>query len=303
MKASSTYKLLYLLNLIITKDYTKAEIIKEFEKEGLKVTRSLITYYIKQLFKNGFNVKVKINQKREKIYFVENGLANLEIKDEEFKVISDIKKLLISQKNYDNIRKTMRLFYKISNYIADEDTKLRFIDFGYYSTLNWNLVIQLEKHCKQKNLITLDYILPSNGNKYLTLRADRLKISTWSQRLYFHGILDGTKYFLHLPVDRIYMIKKVEKSNENNEFLPDELTYVVSKKTYDKLFVDEKEKVIKVENGKITLQRSIDDEFYLIQRLLYFCPDIYYISDERIIRLLKEKLQFVKAIYENRIDR
>ena len=39
------------------------------------------------------------------------------IEEEELSILSDIKKLLITQKNYNHIRKTMRLFYKIAKYV------------------------------------------------------------------------------------------------------------------------------------------------------------------------------------------
>ena len=48
--------------------------------------------------------------------------------------------------------------------------------------------------------------------------------------------------------------------------------------------------------------RPIDDVFYIIQRLLCFCPYIYYISDENIKNLYKEKLELLKANYEKTID-
>ena len=70
----------------------------------------------------------------------------------------------------------------------------------------------------------------------------------------------------------------------------------------DKMFVDEKESVLRIEEDKITLERPIDDEFYIIQRLLQFCPKIYYVSDERIRNLLKEKLLLIKAMYGGKID-
>lgn len=303
MKATSAYKLLFLLNLITEKEQSKNTIIENFENSGIKITRTLITNYIQKLIQNGFKISTKINDKREKIYYLEQKETDINFSESELCAISDVKKLLIAQKNYDRIRKTMRLFYKLSRFIKDEDSKLSFIDFGYYSTINWNLVRQLEEHCKEKNVILIDYILPSGGNKIIQISADRLKINTWSQRLYLHGVLDNAKHFSHLPVDRIYMVKKIIKKNNYSNVIQNTFTYTVDKKTYDKLFLDEKEKIIKIENEKITIERPIDDEFYIVQRLLYFCPDIYYISDERIKELLREKLQLVKAMYGNKLDK
>ena len=217
--------------------------------------------------------------------------------------ISDAKKILISQKNYDRIRKTMRLFYKLSRYIKDEDDKLKFIDFGYYSTINWNLLRRLEWHCKNKDVVSLDYILPTGGNKTITMRADSIKTSTWSNRIHLHGLLCDRKYFMHLPIDRIYMVKEVIKEKESFSDIQNNLIYKVSKKIYEKSFVDDKEQIIETNKDVVTIKRPIDDEFYIIQRLLSFCPMIYDISNKRIKMLLKEKLELVKALYSNEIDR
>ncbi len=303
MKVSGTDKLLYLLNLLVDGDYSKGEIVQKFKENNMDISRSLITCYIEKFIKYGINIKSVVNDKRENIYFFEKKDTNLEFTKQEMKVISDVKKILMSQKNYDRIRKTMRLFYKIALYIEDEDDKLNFIDFGYYSTINWNLVRCLEKHCKNKDVISLDYILPVGGNKIITMRADSLKISAWSQRLHLHGLLDNTRKFLHLPVDRIYTVKNVADENLSFKDVQDNLIYKVSKTIYEKSFADEKEKIIDKNGDIITIQRPIDDEFLIIQRLLYFCPEIYYISDEKIKMLFKEKLQSVRAYYSNEVDR
>lgn len=303
MKVSSTDKLLYLLNLLIDDDYTKAQIIEKFSENGVNIQRSLITNYIERFHKCGIDIKSKVNEKREKVYYYDKKETDLFFTKEEMQAISDAKKILISQKNYDRIRKTMRLFYKLSRYIKDEDDKLKFIDFGYYSTINWNLLRRLEWHCKNKDVVSLDYILPTGGNKIITMRADSIKTSTWSNRIHLHGLLCDRKYFMHLPIDRIYMVKEVIKEKESFSDIQNNLIYKVSKKIYEKSFVDDKEQIIETNKDVVTIKRPIDDEFYIIQRLLSFCPMIYDISNERIKMLLKEKLELVKALYSNEIDR
>ena len=102
----------------------------------------------------------------------------------------------------------------------------------------------------------------------------------------------------YLPVDRIYMVNKVKKKNKTFKIKTNILTYIVSKNIYEDIEKDSKEKVIKIEGKYITLQREVDDEFYLIQRLMSFCPDLYYISDNKIKNMVIEKLNQLKASYE-----
>lgn len=303
MDKTSTQKILQLLNILSCKEYTKNEIIEEFKKADMPIAKSLINKYIEQCNQNGFEIKSKVNNKRENVYYIEKEETALELSDEELDVISDVKKLLVLQKDYNKIRKTMHLFYEISKYIEDKDVQREFIDFGYYSTLNWFLVKQLEKHCEEKNLITFEYILPQGACKLITMHADSLKVSEWSQRLYLHGVFEGGRHFSHLPVDRIFAIKSVEQKAKRLDMSTENLVYTVSKEAYEKAYQDKKEEIIGEDGEKVTIERPADDEFYLIQRLLSFCPDLYYVSNSRIKDLFKEKLETLKTLYDDGIDR
>ena len=303
MKKNSAYKLLFLLNLLLNSEKSKKEISEEFKKKNLPISNSLITHYINSYIQNEIDIKTKINSSKENIYYIENNIESISFSEDELSAISQAKKILLTQKNYDRIRKTMRLFYKIACFIKDKEQQREFINFGYYSTINWNLVNQLEKHCKEKNIIVLDYILPNGGNIYLTILANELKISNWSQRLYLHGALYNSKRFSHLPVDRIYMVKEIVQKNADFDMIINNLTFIVSKKTYEKAPFDEKEKITNEKDGKLTIQRPLDDEFYILQRLMSFCPELYFISDKKIKDLLKNKLETLKDIYDKRIDR
>lgn len=299
MKSSSTYKLLFLINILTKSAQTKKQIAKIFEENNIKIAKSSITNYINKLIKNGINITTKTNGGNEKIYYLEKNNSYINLNKKELNAISDIKKLLIAQKDYNKIRKTMRLFYRIACFIKDEETKLNFIDFGYYSTINWRLVETLEKHCKSKDIITIDYIMPNGTNKLITLHVDDITISEWSERLYLQGVFKYSKQFSHLPIDRIYMVKKIERKNVRFNLTTDIITYIVDSNAHKEIEVDLNEKIIKIKNNLAYIQRPINDKFYILQRLFYLCPHLYYISDSDIKTLLKEKLEKVKKLYEN----
>ena len=303
MRHSSTYKLLFLLNLLSSGEFTKNEILEKFKENNISITKSLITNYINQIINNDIKLNIKINSKREKVYSLQEKKTSLDFNQSELKLIFFLKKLLISQKNPTRIRRTMRMFYKLACLIEDEDICRQFIDFGYYSTLHWNLVRQLEEHCKKKNIITIDYILPQGGNKELTLHVDKIKSSNWSEKLYLQGVFKHSKQFSHLPIDRIFQVKKLERQCVRFNLVTKNLEYIVDLKTYESLAKDKKEKIIEIKNNRVKIQRPIDDIFYIIQRLLCFCPDVYYISDENIKNMYKEKLELLKTNYEKTIDK
>ena len=72
---------------------------------------------------------------------------------------------------------------------------------------------------------------------------------------------------------------------------------------FDKVGLDKKEGLGEIKNNIVTIRRPIDDTFFTLQRLLYFCPDLYYISDDKIKNLVKEKLYALKDMYGDEYDK
>ena len=145
--------------------------------------------------------------------------------------------------------------------------------------------------------------MPQGGNKELVLHVDKIKSSNWSQKLYLQGALKFARQFSHLPIDRIFQVKKVNRRNVRFNLVTNTLNYVVDLKTYESAPKDNKEKVVEIIDNKAKIQRPIDDVFYIVQRLMCFCPNIYSISDENIKNLYKEKLELLKTNYEKTFDK
>ena len=297
----STLKILFLLNLLYDKELTKNEIIEEFKKHNIDIKKTTINNYINKLKNHDFKIITK-KIKNENCYFLDKNY-DIKVLQKELDAASDIKKLLLSEKNEEIIRNTMRVFYKFALNTNNKDTRLDLINFGYYSKINWALVKQLKEHCKNKNIIMIDYIMPDGKNKKLTIHADQVKIGDWSDRLYLSGILENDIKLSQLPIDKIFMVKKVIKENVRINLEIKVLTYKVSEEMYKKTGLDKKEGLSGIKNKIATIRRPLDDTFFTIQRLLYFCPDLYYVSDEQIKNLIKEKLNSLKEMYYEEINK
>ena len=301
MKNSSTFRVLYLLNLLTEKDLTKNDIINEFNKIGESVSKTSVIFYINRLMENGFNIQI-LNVKKSNLYHLVQPQKTLTLSEEELKSINDIKKILIAQKDYNKIRKFVRILYKYVVNIEDKEAAHKFFNFGYFARINWSLVLELEKHVKNKDLIEIDYILPEGKSREISIYANEIKISDWSDRLYLWGNFENSNQLSYLPIDRIFMVKKV-KNKKNDACINNNLiTYAISKKLLKDIEFEKGEKLIKTTNKYAFIERKSDDEFYLIQRLMSFCPDLYYISSERIRSIIKEKLTQLKASYEKEYE-
>lgn len=303
MKNLSIFKTLTLLNFLITNKYSRKQLLQEFQKLQIDIKETSVSNYIKKLKDN--NIKIKEEKINKTIFYsVAHSDPELEITPENLKIIYDIKQLLFAQKNYQCIRQAMELFYKVSKYIKNEDIKSEFLDFGYFSTVNWGLIKILESHCETKDILLLDYILPAQGNKLITFHVDKITMSSMSQRLYLYGMLENGYDFFQLPVERIFMVKKVLRRGVKFNFSANVIKYKISKSAFLNTTLEENEIVLDVDNDYATIQTPVINEFNLVQRLLHFCPDLYYISEGKIKNLVKEKLKMLKAGYEKQtIDR
>lgn len=295
-KKTIIHKILLLLNLLINGKYTRKELVNEFQKFSIKAGQTSILNYINKLRAHNITVnEEKIN--RAIYYSVANTKNDLELTKENLKVLNDAKNMLFAQKDYKLIRALMELFYKVSDFIKDEEIKKQFLNFGYFSTLNWGLIEILENHCKTKDIVILDYILPEGGNKLIWFHLDKISFSTMSQRLYLHGMFEGATDFFELPIDRIFMVKKVLRKCVKFNFKSNYVTYKVSKSAYLNATTDENE-IAKEEDDFVIIKAPIINEFNLIQRILHFCPDVYYISEGKIKNQVREKLEILKSNYE-----
>ena len=301
LNQESSLKILFLLNLLYDKELSKNQIIEEYKKKNVEIKKPTINSYIEKLKSHGFKILTK--KVKNINYYSLDKKYNTKILQKELDASSDVKKLLLAEKNEEIIRSAMRVFYKFALHTDDEDARLELINFGYYSKINWLLVNQLKEHCKNKNIIMLNYIMPDGKNKNITIHADEVKIGDWSDRLYLSGILENDKKISQLPIDKIFMIKKVIKENVKINLEIKVLTYKVSEETYKKAGLDKKEGLSEVKNKIATIRRPLDDTFFTMQRLLYFCPDLYYVSDENLKNAIKEKLYSLKEMYNEEFDK
>ena len=296
IKKTSSYRVLFLLNLLCNKEYSKNEIIEKFKKNNIQIKKTTVGNYINKLKEN--NIPIIVKQIKNVNYYTIDKSNPVSLKYCELNALSDIKNLLISSKNLDIIKKTMRVFYKLALHIEDNNAKNELLNFDYFSKINWSLVKKLNEHCKNKDIIAIDYITPSEEIKTLIVHADMVKIGDMSDRLYLSCVLNGDNKLSQLPVDKIFIIKKTIRKCVKMNLNTNVLTYKISKKALEETKLGAKEKLVEIKDNIATIQCPISDTFFTLQRLLYFCPELYYISDKTLRNLVKEKLCNLKNMYD-----
>lgn len=295
-----TYKALFLLNLLSYKPCNKNQIILEFAKNDVRISKTSVTNYIEKL--KAYNIPIKTSQQDgTDIYSLNKNQLCVDITEHEARIAQDVKKLLILQKDFDTIRTAMRLFYKFALLVPESQIRAQLADFGYYSTIDWQLVEELKHHCKYKNVIEIDYIMPDGSDKTVNFHADELVVGNWSERIYLKGVLEFSNKFSQLPIDKIFMIRKVVSELERFDLEMEVLTYKIDKESAQNMVCDLSEAITGYEGDCAIVKRPIDDNFRVIQKLLNFCPNLYYISDKEIKKRVENKLYVLKDMYDDRL--
>ncbi len=295
LKKQSSFRVLFLLNMLFDKERSKNEIIEEFKKNNIEIKKTTVLNYINKLKENNISIITK-KIKNTNYYSVEKN-APVSLKHLELSAASDIKTILASDKRIDFVKNLIKVFYKFSLHVKDNNTKFELVNFDYYSKINWGLVKQLEKHCKNKDIISIEYITPSEELKTLTLHCDMIKIGDMSKRLYLSCILNGDNKLSQLPVDKIFTVKKIIKKYAKINLKTNVLIYKISERMLNETGLNKKEKLLEVKNNIATIKCPTSDTFFTLQRLMHFCPELYYVSDENLRNLVKEKLYTLKEMY------
>lgn len=299
LQTTRVQRVLYTLYLLTKGDISIEKLIEELSKASPKeADRTSVNSYINTLIKNNFDIEVK-KENNTKIYHLNQKAFKLNFKEDEIWLIEKIKKIIISQKNVNKIKKAMEFLYKFILLMSNcDDDKNILIDFEYYSKINWYLVDKLEKHCKNKDVIIIDYAKHGCELTKMKIHCNSISIGEWSDKIYLWGELFDNGELSFLPADKIFMIDKVVEENVPFNIKQDDIEYKISRALYDEIDLDEEEKLVKLTEDFAIIKRNKNNKFYIVQRLMSFCPDLHYISDEEIKKEVEKRLKLLKKEYE-----
>ncbi len=291
-------RVLYTLYLLEKGDISIDKLVEEISKAcNAEIDKSSVYSYINTLVKNNFDITCK-KENGDKIYHLNQKTFKLNFTEDEIRLIEKIKKIIVSQKNVHKIKKAMSFLYKFILSMTNDDDKNILIDFDYYSKINWYLADKLEQHCKNKDIITIDYAKHGSELMKMKIHCHSISIGEWSDKIYLWGEVFDNGELSFLPIDKIFMIDEVLEENVPFNIKPDVVEYKISRALYDEIDLDKAEETVELTKNFATIKRNKDNKFYIVQRLMSFCPELYYISDEEIKEEVKKKLKLLKKEYE-----
>jgi hypothetical protein len=173
-------------------DKTKAEIFDFFKNNysDLNMSPDILRLDINTLKTAGFEI-ITGEKKENYKYSLRWNPLKIHLTKSEISVINQIKNLIIQSSNLSAIIDLYKLFEKISGFVNDEETKEKFLDFGYLHNIDFKLLKELNSLCERKKCIEILYNSPNSKKKHIKIRCYEITHDKDTNKIYLWGFASG----------------------------------------------------------------------------------------------------------------
>jgi predicted DNA-binding transcriptional regulator YafY len=291
------YRTLVILNALIESPLSNEEINEcllndQYIQE--KFSNDTLRLYINSLREIGCEI-IGANKSNNKKYELVSHPFTYEISKSQLKAISKLYKSIYDKIDIKEVIIIENFFEKISNLAQNEDAKEALRSISVLKGIKGDILNDLLLHCKNKNQIVFKYNSPRSGEKQIEIIAD--KISFKSGKLYLWGNNLTYKQYSYFAVERVLEICNIKLLKNEAEFSSIKVTYeLYNNNDYVPL---SSEKIIEKSENKLTIEADSENEFSLMQRLLYFADDCKILQPQEFKDKLLAKLKSMEESYEN----
>lgn len=294
------YRLFFILQLLIQGPVSKDEILAQINKSGLigTVGEDTIRLDINTLKSAGFEINTgrKIDGYK---YQLDWNPLKIDFNRSEIKVFNQTKKAIIELCDWEFIANLHDVFLKISKFVQDEKIVDDFLNFGYFSNIDFEILKQLNAACKNHHLVKILYLSPNSGEKTIDVFCEKIIYKKDSKKLHLWGKSPQYKDFVYLRVDNILKILRVDLTRNINKTKLKTCKYRLKHTIGDRFKLDEREKITANTPEYLEVESIIYSEFYFIQRILSFGAQCFWVEDGRIRLKILDKLKKMRTLYEN----
>ena len=270
------------------------EILKNHPYLHETVSVDTLRIYFNSLSAFGCEIK-KIKENGIMKFYIENHPFCLKFTDEQIKSIIKVYKAISKSVEVEDLMAFQHFFSKISDYIDNEDLKLKLNNISPLSNIDKTMLAQLMKYAQNNTEIVVLYNSGASGKKNITILADRLYIN--NNKLYISGYNSEHNSYSSFPVSKIMNIVSVNIENKTLEVPEITVGYVYEQLPEDKLELIQGEKHIKSENDKIYVEITSRNKFDIMQRILSLSSRCTVLYPEDFKKYIVATLKKMKEAY------
>ncbi len=298
-KISSTgYRLFFILQLLIQGPVSKEEILAEINKNNTigRVSEDTIRLDINTLKSAGFEIITGSKSEGYK-YFLDWNPLKIDFDRSEIKIFGLVKKAAIELCDWEFIVNLHEVFSKISKFVQDESIVNDFLNFGYFSNIDFEILKQLNVACKSRNMVKLLYLSPQSGEKTIDIFCEKIIYKRDSKKLHLWGKSPQYEDGVYLRIDNILKILRNDFTKHDNKLKIKTCRYRLKHSIGEHFKLEEREKITANTPEFLEIKSEIYSEFYFIQRILSFGSHCFWVEDNEIRSKILDKLKKMRALY------
>lgn len=271
-------------NCLLNNQYIK----ERFSSDTLRI-------YINSLRSIGCEITAA-NKSNQKKYQLISHPFSFDITKAQLSALSKLSKVFYEKITIEEIIEIENLFKKIMPAIKSETTKEALISISRLKNINKNILKELLVYCKNKEQITFSYNSPKTGEKNIEIIAD--KITYKSDKFYLWGNNVTHKEYSYFAIDRLVKICSIKLRKDSKTFSPIKVTYEIYS-NIDNYIPEKDEIILEQTDTNLLIESTVNNEFELIQRLLFMGEDCKIIAPEDFKIKMLNKLKSMRNVYEN----
>jgi predicted DNA-binding transcriptional regulator YafY len=264
----TAFKSILLFTLLIEGPKSYEEMQKFFKNHEYlheNISIDTLRIYLNSLKEIGCKISKKTIDGTTR-YWIDSHPFSLKFNEKQIKSIIKIYKAISKNIEVRDLIALQNFFTKISQYVENEELKLKLQNISPISNIDYQLIIDLLKYAQNNTEISIYYNSANSGKKDITILVDRVFIS--NNKLYISGINSEYNTYSSFLVSKIIKIISVN-INEKTLSAP-ELTvgYQYTKDDNENFELLDNEKIIKDKNNILTIEITSKNKFEITQRIM-----------------------------------
>jgi|GEM_PF-1212295 len=290
------YRLLYILQLLSKAPRRKEELVElinnHYDMPG--ICSDTLRLDLNTLISVGFDIKSKYFNPEYKYVLIHSPI-NISFNQNEASALNGLKRALMEVCDWHYVLSLYELFEKISTNMADRNSANDLMDFGYFLSVDVDILKALNSHCEQKDEIEILYKSPNGGEKTMRLRCLRIEYNRETKKMYLWCKLKDREEFSYLRVEKVLEIIFV--SDEKTIEIPEVRKCRYRVHQGDDFHPCEDERVVRIENDFIEIESNVLCDFHFVQKILSMGDSCFWVENIHLRKKILDTLKGMRIIY------
>ena len=258
---------------------------KAYSKDTLRMDLNCLKSY---------GVKISRANKNNGKYVLLSSPFMLKITKREIKTLSKLYSMNIEKLSIQQLITYHKLFNKLADFTEPQEYKEAIKGISVLKNLNIDLLEELNRDCKSKNLILIEYSSPRSAEKEIKIKTEYIGFR--SNKLYLFGFDTTKSKHVFLNISRI---KKVILRFLDKDIPEAPLTTVKFRlKNFENYNLETAEIIAEKTDNEALITGQYYNDFIAIQRMMYFAEDCTVLEPQEIVDQIIEKLLKMRKHYD-----